>query len=150
MVRDSVLTNLPVGHSDRIISMHLPLSVQQHATLVGVYASTLQIDPAEKDNFYTDICSLLRNIPTTGKIVLLGDVNARVGRNSETWKGVLGKEGVGNCNDNGRILLDLCAEQQLCITNVNWTRPNTARDTERHRIVEEWNSCRNWWHPTRD
>ena len=83
MVRDSIatkLTNLPIGHSNRIISMRLPLSVQQHATFFSVYAPTLQADPAEREQFCTDLSSLLRNVPANDKIVILGDVYARVGR----------------------------------------------------------------------
>ncbi len=40
------LTNLPIGHSDRVISMRLTFSVQQYATFFIVYAPTLQPDPA--------------------------------------------------------------------------------------------------------
>ena len=132
MVRDSIatkLTNLPIGHSDCIISMRLPLSVQQHATFFSVYAPTVQADPAERELFYSDLSSLLRNVPANDKIVIFGDFYARVGKDSETWKGVLGKHGVGNCNDNGRILLELCAEQQLCITNTVFQQKDSFKTT---------------------
>ena len=52
MVKDSIatkLSNLPTGHTDRIMSMRLPLGNQQHATLFSVYAPTLQADSSEKD-----------------------------------------------------------------------------------------------------
>ena len=56
MVRDSIatkLTNLPIGNSDRIISMRPPLSVM-HATVFSVCVPTIQADPTEKENVYTD------------------------------------------------------------------------------------------------
>ncbi|KAL8604147.1 hypothetical protein ACOMHN_047359 [Nucella lapillus] len=59
----SKLENLPTGHSDRIISMSLPLKNKQHVTLFSVYSPTLQADPADKDKSYSDLCSLVRNIP---------------------------------------------------------------------------------------
>lgn len=58
MVRSSIaskLENLPTGHSDRIISMSLPLHDNKCLTLFSVYAPTLQADPAEKDKFYADL-----------------------------------------------------------------------------------------------
>ena len=100
MIRNTIvskLENLPTGHSDRIISMRLPLRKKQFVTLFCVYAPTLQADPADKDKFYTDLRNLVRNTPADDKVVILGDFNARVGRDSEAWKGVLGKHGVGNC-----------------------------------------------------
>ena len=84
IVRDYIatkLTNLPIGHSDRIISMCLPRSVQQHATFFSVYAPTLLADPDEKC-FFTQ-SSLLRHVPANDKIVIHGDFNAKVW--AETW-----------------------------------------------------------------
>ena len=85
LVRDSIATKfikLPISNFDTIISMHLPLSVQQHATLLSVYAPTLQADPAVKEDCYTDLRCLLRNVPANDKIVILGNFNTRVDRAS--------------------------------------------------------------------
>jgi len=50
MVKNSIasrLEHLPTGHSDRIMSMRLPLCNDQHATLFSIYSPTLQANPAE-------------------------------------------------------------------------------------------------------
>ncbi|KAJ7411525.1 craniofacial development protein 2-like protein [Willisornis vidua] len=65
----------------------------------SIYVPTLQADPVGKDKFYTDLRHLTQNVPADDKIIICGDLNARVGKNSEDWKGVLGKHGVGKCND---------------------------------------------------
>ena len=120
MLRTSIaskLEDLPTSHSDRIMSKRLPLKNKHHATLFNVYAPALQAEPAEKDKCYSELRCLLQNTPTDNKLLILGDFNARVGQDVGTWKGILGRHGVGNCNDNGRSLLEFCMEQQLVITN---------------------------------
>ena len=134
----SKLENLPTGHSDRIISMRLPLENKQHITLFSVYSPTLQADPADKNKFYCDLRSLVRNTPAEDKIIILGDFNARVGRDSEAWKGVLGKHGVGNCNDNGRLLLEFCTELQLTITNTIFQQKDSLKTTWMHPRSKHW------------
>ena len=134
----SKLENQPTGHSDRIISMRLPLWNQQYATLFSVYSPTLKAEPAEKDRFYSDLRSLIQSTPADDKVVILGDFNARVGQDSEAWKGVLGKHGVGNCNENGRLLLVFCAEKQFTITNTIFQQKNSLKTTWMHPRSENW------------
>ena len=86
-------------------------------SLFRVYAPCLQVDPAEKDRFYTNLWSLLTNIPANDKIVILGDFNSRVGWDAVAWKGILGQNGIGNCNGSGFLLPEFCAKQQLSIMN---------------------------------
>ncbi|XP_069741682.1 craniofacial development protein 2-like [Narcine bancroftii] len=134
----SKLENLPTGLSDRIMSMRLPLQNKRHITLISVYAPTLQVEPAEKDKFYTDLRNLIQRTPTADKVVILGDFNARVGKDSETWPGILGKHGVGKCNDNGRLLLELCAEQRLVITNTLFQQRDSLKTTWMHPRSKHW------------
>ena len=68
-------------------------------------------NPVEvKDNFYDDLDSVISATPRIHKRVLLGDFNARVGTDHQTWEGVIGSEGIGKCNINGLLLL---RKQQL-------------------------------------
>eukprot|EP00058_Branchiostoma_floridae_P011910 XP_002597398.1 hypothetical protein BRAFLDRAFT_69317 [Branchiostoma floridae] len=70
MIKNSIankLQNLPVGHSDRLMSLRLPLQDNQSVTLISVYAPTLQADPATKETFYTELRSLLANPPVKRK-----------------------------------------------------------------------------------
>ena len=121
MLRDSIvskLESLPTGYFDCILSTSLSLRKGYHATLFSVYALTLQADSTAQEKFYTGLRHLLRSTPTDDKVFILGDVNARVGQDSEICrKGVSGKHGVGNCNANGHLVLEFCTELQLTITN---------------------------------
>ncbi|KAJ7408516.1 hypothetical protein WISP_120430 [Willisornis vidua] len=96
------------------VRLHEEGSLEEHGAGYTLYLSA---DPAEKGTFYTDLSHLTQKVPADDKIIILGDFNARVGKNSEVWKGVLGKHGVGTCNDSGCFLVEFCAEQQLTITN---------------------------------
>ena len=57
------------------------------------------------EGFYQDLKSIIAAVPSTDKLIILGDFNARVGTDGASWEEVLGTEGIGTCTDNGLILL---------------------------------------------
>ena len=85
--------------------------------ICSIYAPTLQADDEVKNNFYQLLEQEIENVSQTETVIILGDFNARVGGVFESWNGILGKHGIGNMNDNGQLVLVLCASQNLCITN---------------------------------
>ncbi|CAI9715341.1 Hypothetical predicted protein [Octopus vulgaris] len=118
--------------------MRLPLESKQHLTLFSVYAPTLLADPADKDSFYSDLRRLLNNTPANDKVLILGDFNARVGKDSEAWKEFLGRHGIGGCNDNGLLLLEFCTEHQLAITNTIFQQKDRLKTTWMHPRSKHW------------
>ena len=94
----------------RLMTLRLPLSGKRHATIVSAYAPPMTNPDEVKDKFYDDLDSVISTTPRRDKLILLGDLNARVGTNHQTWEGVIGTEGVGKCNNNGQGLLKKCAD----------------------------------------
>ncbi|XP_068692670.1 craniofacial development protein 2-like [Montipora foliosa] len=120
------------------MSLCLPLLEDQYATIISVYAPTLQADPTTKESFYSELRSLLQKTKDTDKVFIMGDFNARVGRDHTIWPGVLGRHGIGNCNDNWRLLLELCAEHSLTITNTLFQQKARFKNSWKHPRSKHW------------
>ena len=73
------LQNLPVGHSDRIMSLRLPIQDNKFATVLSVYAPTLQTETGVKETFFRDLHNLLQQVDSKDKLLILGDFNAKAG-----------------------------------------------------------------------
>ena len=67
--------------------------------LISAYAPTLTSSDELK---YDKLDSLFNKIPPKEQVIILGDLNARVGADNEAWSGCLGKHG-GKINQNGRL-----------------------------------------------
>ncbi|KAK2173070.1 hypothetical protein NP493_898g00028 [Ridgeia piscesae] len=88
----------------------LPLSKDNFAIIISVYAPTMTNPDENKEAFYNQLASGLSGIPRTDKLLLIGDVNARIGRNNDKWPFVMGKHWIEKCNSNGELLLAPCSE----------------------------------------
>ena len=82
-----------------------------------MYVTTLQAETGAKEAFYRGLDNFLQQAYSKDKFLTLRNFNPRVGQDFELWKEVLDRYGIGNCNDNGRLLLEFCSENQLIITN---------------------------------
>ena len=90
----SKLSEIPKGINGRLMTLRLPLSGKRHGTIVSAYASTMTNPDDVKDKFYDDLYSVISAAPRTDKLILLGDFNATVGTDHQTWEGVIGSDGV--------------------------------------------------------
>ncbi|KAI0237944.1 hypothetical protein LSAT2_011450, partial [Lamellibrachia satsuma] len=110
-----------------------------YATIVSAYAPTMTYSDEEKENFYESLKTTIGRVPRSDKLIVLGDFNARVGRDHETWERVIGHHGMGNENANGSLLLNMCAEYQLTITNTKHRcgmKPRKKLDVSKLKSVE--------------
>ncbi|VDL94649.1 unnamed protein product [Schistocephalus solidus] len=84
------------GIKDRLMSFRLPLWGHQFATIISAYAHPMTSSDAAKDQFYEDLHALLATVTKADKIIVLGDLDARVGTDHAAWQGVLGPHGLAN------------------------------------------------------
>jgi len=120
------------------MSWRIPLTNSRYATLISAYAPTLDAEEESKDRFYSQLHTLFQSIPHDDKIILLGDFNARVGRNHQLWQGIMGRHGVGKCNDNGLRLLTFCSQHSLVITNTCFQLRDMFKTTWMHPRSKTW------------
>ena len=125
------------GGSERTLTLRLN-STTDPVTLISVYAPTLSATPDTKDMFYENVASIIRNIPSKEQVVVLGDFNARVGEDQDSWPSCLGQFGVGKMNENGQRLLELCTFHYLCITNSFFHTKPPHKVSWRHSRSKHW------------
>ncbi|KAK3535602.1 hypothetical protein QTP70_017140 [Hemibagrus guttatus] len=106
-----VLEFSPVN--ERVVSLRLRAG-DRCLTVVSVYGPNGSVDYR---TFLETLRWVLEGAPTGDSIVLLGDFNAHVGNDSDTWRGMIGRNGPPDLNSSGVLLLDFCASHSLSITN---------------------------------
>ena len=140
-IRTSLVKHLegkfPVGINERLMTMCLPLKGNT-LHIISAYAPTLPQSEESKDSFYATLNDAINTVPSSHKLLLLGDFNARVGTDHESWESILGRHGVGNENSNGTRLLSLCSQNQLCITNTFFQQANRYKTTWMHPRSKQW------------
>ena len=85
MIKTSIvrkLQNLTIGRSHRLEFLRLPNQDNKFATVIRVYTPTLHTEAGAKEAFHRDLQNLLQQVGTTDKLLILGDFNAKVGRDS--------------------------------------------------------------------
>ena len=107
--------------------------------LGSAYGPGCERSEEERDEFWNELTRCVDGLSARNYVVVLGDLNARVGDGEV--EGVVGKYGVPGENENGERLLDMCVEQKLVkgnsffkkkgINKYTWIRVANRRVTER-------------------
>jgi len=81
-IRTKLLQTLPespVGFSERLMTLRIPIAKHRYATFIRTYAPTLPSDDETKDHYYAMLQSTLMLVPRKDKLIVLGDFNTRIG-----------------------------------------------------------------------
>ena len=88
---------------------------QLNTTTIQIYAPTNEADPEDKEEFYEQLSKITEKVPRQDLLIVMGDANAKVGRENVGREDAMGKEGLGDRNENGDLFIDFCAQNELVI-----------------------------------
>lgn len=132
------LAALHKGINDHLMTARLPLPEKKFITLISAYATTMTNPDEKKKRFYEDLSDTIAAVSRTDKLIILGDLNTRVGRDHTSWEGVLGKHGIGKRNRSGLLLLETCAAHDFLITNTVFRLPTRNKTSWMHPRCKHW------------
>ena len=132
--------------SSRIISARLKLQEDKSRrrprllSIISVYAPTFRSSQDEKDRFYEELQNEIDGILPSDILIVMGDLNARVGSNdgNTSWDGVLGMHGLGKMNEAGLSLLSFCCMNNLSIVNTFFEKRDIHKRTWQHPGTRDW------------
>ncbi|PSN48016.1 hypothetical protein C0J52_23478 [Blattella germanica] len=117
--------------NDRIIKLALSIFGQQ-TEIVGVYAINDDELVEKKEAFFETLSEVLEKGNPNHEVILIGDLNSRVGKDEED---VVGRLGEDTKNDNGDRLINLFREHECIIANTIF----------QHKCIHKYT----WENPTR-
>jgi exonuclease III len=137
--------------SKRIITARLSTRLRK-LTIAQCYAPTNVASIEEKEAFYGSLEATLQHINQSDIVILMGDLNAKIGEYNTGLKNVMGRHGMGARNENGEMFIDTCMNYNLVIggslfphKNIHkatWVAPNqrTFNQIDHVAISKKWRS----------
>ncbi|VDP35225.1 unnamed protein product [Schistosoma margrebowiei] len=83
--------------------------------IIQCYAPTNDHNKDAKDQFYDRLQSIIEKCPTKDLAILMGDFNAKVGTDNTGYEDIMGRQGLGEKNENGERFANLYAFNKLVI-----------------------------------
>ena len=102
--------------SERVAMVVLRLSKKYSVKIVQVYAPTSAHDDEEIEDMYEEINQLLDSTNSHYTMVI-GDFNAKIGKQRSDETNVMGKYGIGQRNERGDRLIEFAVSRGLYIAN---------------------------------
>lgn len=116
------------GINDRISYLRLKGKFF-NTILINVHAPTEEKEPEVKEMLYDILDGVYNRLPTYDVKIVLGDFNAKVGREVE-YKEIAGRHSLHEIsNDNGIRLIDFAKDKHLVVKSTMFPRKNIHKQT---------------------
>lgn len=139
--------------NDRLILIKLKTK-NRDITILQVYAPTTAAPDEEIEDFYNNLQETIEKVKKSDILIIMGDFNAKVGKETaKEEKYIKGPYSIGQRNERGERLIQLCQEHNLIITNTifqqhprrlyTWTSPdgNTRNQIDFILTQQKWRSA---------
>ncbi|XP_073668649.1 uncharacterized protein [Paramisgurnus dabryanus] len=119
-------------------------------TLIQCYSPTNDADKEAKENFYNSLQTVVNELPKRDIKILMGDLNAKIGKDNLGKELIMGTQALGEMNENGELFTDFCAFNDLVIGGSvfqhkdihkeTWISPdgNTKNQIDYIKISRKW------------
>ena len=98
-------------------------------SIIMCYAPTNTSEEEDKNSFYAQLQSVLDKISNRDMLILMGDMNAKVGADNTDREREMGRHGLGEMNENGEMLADFCSTNSLVIGGTIFSHRKYHKDT---------------------
>ena len=103
----------------------------QNVSLINVHAPTEEKEETEKEAFYQKVEEIYDLCPSNDIKILLGDLNAKVGK-EEIFQGIIGRHSMHlNTNNNGQRLVDFAAARNMVVSSTCFPHKEIHKQTWR-------------------
>ncbi|KAL4717965.1 hypothetical protein ACJJTC_013004 [Scirpophaga incertulas] len=109
-----LLSDVAKPISDRIITARFYTKVRK-ISVIQCYAPTNAASSETKNDFYSLLTATLKNIRKQDIVIVMGDLNAKVGTDNSGCERHMGTNGLGTRNENGELFLEFCQTNDLTI-----------------------------------
>ena len=119
----------------RILRVDMKIDEQTTTTIVVAYGPSEDETTSRKEEFWEQMTEVAEE--TRGRMIILGDLNSRVGRKDEETGEAVGIHGENIRNDNGKRLIEFCMLNNLVITNTFYGHKDIHRFTREAKSRDE-------------
>lgn len=112
--------------NERLMKIDWTTENKQEYTLIIAYGPNEDDRIENKEKFFKEIQKIIDK--SNKNIIIMGDLNGRVGRNNNGIERYMGKEGEHK-NSNGEKIIELCIENDLIIANTFYTHKDIHKFT---------------------
>ena len=130
LIKDEIFENSDFDYiSERLLEINVELK-EKRVKLIVAYGPNEDAAKEDLDDFYNLLQLTIDKTKANQEVMILGDINARVGNKAECYSGVIGKEGETSESPNGERLVDLSMRNNMKIANTYF----------KHKDLHKWTS----------